>query len=71
MEAAHCTAVCRVAIQGPLPSCGWVSSQSVCVFCRYLKKDEAVWYFSRQLCKAFVSVRRLKTAEMFLLEEEA
>ena len=37
------------------------------VFNRYFKKDKAVWYFPRQLCKAFVSIRRLKTTEMIFI----
>lgn len=36
-------------------------------FFRYFKKDKAVWYFSRQLCKAFVSIRRLKTTEVIFI----
>ena len=36
-------------------------------FYRYFKKDKAVWYFPRQLCKAFVSIRRLKATEMIFI----
>lgn len=35
--------------------------------CWYFKKDKAIWYFSRQLCKAFVSIRRLKTTEIIFI----
>lgn len=52
-----------------LDSCGLVFSLCACVcfFYRYFKKDKTVWYFSRQLCKAFVSIRRLKTTEMIFI----
>lgn len=46
-----------------------VFSLCLCFFAsdRYFKKDKAVWYFPRQLCKAFVSIRRLKTTEMIFI----
>ena len=53
-----------------LNSRGLVFSLCVCVcvfFYRYFKKDKTVWYFSRQLRKAFVSIRRLKTTEMIFI----
>lgn len=39
---------------------------------RHFKKDEAVWYFSRQLCKAFISIKKTeKHRAYFLSEDEA
>lgn len=40
------------------------------VSCRHFKKDEAVWYFSGQLCKTFISVRRLKNHRDYFFSED-
>ena len=61
----------RIVIKDSLSELSSESAFSLClcfsVFNRYFKKDKAVWYFPRQLCKAFVSIRRLKTTEMIFI----